>query len=285
MKTEVKEITQLELNRSVKSDSRLDSLCEERIPLQMARCLDGNPELDYLIALCTDYVLEAQQEMNVDFQRVEAALQLIQQTYRLEAHMYAKETGTLNFTLGAEQKDFEVYTRERRSHKVWEMGFYFGLICRSRMLMSDFRMLPYTRQFLQNNIFDEFRVIYYHFLRQLETPQMGIFLNRSSQVLTKIPMNYATHYHSYFPLWRPVMAKDEAALNSILKELIAFRKDWGNHNSIETLIPMVAILSYAYDMGMRFDMHDLPEDLITGHFTVGIDEKLEVFFQGKTEVQ
>ena len=44
---------------------------------------------------------------------------------------------------------------------------------------------------------------------------------------------------------------------------------------------MVAILSYAYDMGMRFDMHDLPEDLITGHYTVGIDEKLEVFFGKK----
>lgn len=267
MKTEVKNITQLNTNRSVQSDSRLKNLCEERIPLQYGRCLEGNPELDYLIALCTDYVLEAQQEMNVDFQKIEAALQLIQQSYRLEAHMYAKETGTLNFQLGAEQRDFEVYTRERRSHKVWEMGFYFGLICRSRMLMSDFRMLPYTRQFLQNNIFDEFRVIYYHFLRQLETPQMGIFLNRSSQVLTKIPMNYATHYHSYFPLWKPVMEGDETELNLILKEIITFRKDWGNHNSIETLIPLVAILSYAYDMGMRFDMHDLPEDLITGHFT------------------
>ena len=282
MKTEVTQITQL---NTATPGKRLNHLCNERIPLQMGRCLEGNPELDYLIALCTDYVMEAQKAMNVDFQKVEAALQLIQQSYRLEAHMYAKETGTLNFQLGAEQRDFEVYTVPRRSHKVWEMGFYFGLICRSRMLMSDFRMLPYTRQFLQNNIFDEFRVIYYHFLRQLETPQMEIFLNRSSQVLTKIPMNYATQYHSYFPLWRPVMMGDEKELNLVIKDTISFRKEWGHHNSIETLIPMVAILSYAYDMGMRFDMHDLPEDLITGHYSVGIDEKLEVFFSNKEELQ
>ena len=282
MKTEVTQITQL---NTATPGKRLNHLGNERIPLQMGRCLEGNPELDYLIALCTDYVMEAQKAMNVDFQKVEAALQLIQQSYRLEAHMYAKETGTLNFQLGAEHRDFEVYTVPRRSHKVWEMGFYFGLICRSRMLMSDFRMLPYTRQFLQNNIFDEFRVIYYHFLRQLETPQMDIFLNRSAQVLTKIPMNYATQYHSYFPLWRPVMAGDEKELNLVIKDTISFRKEWGHHNSIETLIPMVAILSYAYDMGMRFDMHDLPEDLITGHYSVGIDEKLEVFFSNKKELQ
>ena len=284
MRPDVTNITQLN-QATQKSDSRLSHLCDERIPLQMDRCLKGNPELDYLIALCTDYVMEAQREMNVDFQKVEAALQLIQQTYRLEAHMYAKETGTLNFQLGAEHYDFEAYTVQRRSHKVWEMGFYFGLICRSRMLMSDFRMLPYTRQFLQNNIFDEFRVIYYHFLRQLETPQMEIFLNRSAQVLTKIPMNYCTLYHSYFPLWRPVMQGNEQELNAVLKDTISFRKDWGHHTSIEALIPLVGVLSYAYDMGMRFDMYDLPEDLITGHYAVGIDEKLEVFFQAKPQSQ
>jgi|GEM_PF-4240952 len=285
MKTNTKDLFQLNRDASVKASERLVHLSENRIPEQMTRCLEGNPELDYLIALCTDYVLEAQNEMNVNFQKVEAALQLIQQSYRLEAHMYAREQGQLDFPLGADSQPIDVYTRPRRSHKVWEMGYYFGLICRSQVLTSDFRMLPYTRQFLQNNIFDEFRVIYYHFLRQMETPQMGVFLKRSSEVLTKIPIDYAANYHSYFPLWRPVMEKNEAELNLILKEVIAFRKDCGNHGSIETLIPMVAILSYAYDMGMRFDMHDLPQDLITGHFTVGIDEKLEVIFEAKKSLE
>ncbi len=282
MKSKTKNTPQPDSVKSAQSESRLKSLCEERIPLQFSRCLEGHPELDYLIALCTDFVLEAQKEMNIDLNRVEAALQLILQSYRLEAHMYAKESGTLNFQLGAEHRKFDVYTSRRRSYKVWEMGFYFGLICRSRMFMSDFRMLPYTRQFLQNNIFDEFRVIYYHFLRQLETPQMEIFLNRSAQVLTKIPMNYATHYHSYFPLWKPVMEGDESKFNLRLKEIISFRKEFGQHSSIETLVPMIAILSYAHDMGMHFEIPEgLSEDLITGHFIVDINDKLETSFSAE----
>lgn len=261
--------------------SRLNSLSENRIPEQISRVIEGNPELDYLIALSTDYVVEAQSYMNVDFRKVSAALQLIQQAYRLEAHMYAQEVGRIQMPLGSSNEELDVYTLERRSHKVWEMGFYFGLICRSEMLLSDFRMLPYTRQFAQNNIFDEFRTIYYHFLRQMETPQMEIFKRRSEETLTKIPMEFAAHYNAYVPLWGPVMERNEGKLDNLLREVIEFRKSFNIHTQIETLVPLVAILSYAYDLGLRFDMHDLPQDLITGHFAVEIDEQLEVLFGPK----
>ena len=264
-----------------KDGSRLSNLSENRIPEQISRVIEGNPELDYLIALSTDYVVEAQDRMNVDFRKVEAALQLIQQAYRLEAHMYAKEVGTIQMPLGTTNEELDVYTLQRRSHKVWEMGYCFGLICRSEMLVSDFRMLPYTRQFKQNNIFDEFRTIYYHFLRQLETPQMPIFLRRSEETLTKIPMEFAAHYNSYMPLWRPVLERNESKLNAMITELIDFRKSFEIHNQIETVIPMVAILSYAHDLGLKFDTHDLPADLITGHYAVDIDEQLEVMFGPK----
>ena len=260
-------------------DQRLEKLANKRIPGQLRRVVKGNPELDYLIALSTDYVLEAQETTGVDMTKVEAALQLIQQSYRLEAHMYAQETGMIQLPLGSTNKEIPVYTLPRRSHKVWEMGYYFGLICRSRQLQSDFRMLPYTRQFMQNNIFDEFRTIYYHFLRQLDTPQMPIFLRRSEEVLTKIPMAFAAHYNSYVPLWRPVMERNEAKLHVILKEIMEFREAFNTHNQIETMLPLIAILSTAHDYGMEFESYDLPMDLITGKYAVEIDERLDFVFK------
>jgi len=269
----------------VKTDLRLQRLEEERIPGQITRVIDGNPELDYLIALSTDYVLEAQEYSGVDLQKVEAALQLIQQAYRLEAHMYAQETGTIEMPLGSTHEELDVYTLPRRSHKVWEMGYYFGIICRSRHLQSDFRILPYTRQFMQNNIFDEFRTIYYHFLRQLETPQMPIFLRRSEEVLTKIPMAFAAHYNSYVPLWRPVLERNEAKLHVMLKEIMEFREAFNTHNQIETMLPLIAILSYAHDLGLKFDAYDLPMDLITGKYAVEIDERLDYLFGPAEEKQ
>lgn len=284
MKSQSAPLTHTASHVQKREDKRFQNLADERIPRQVDRVLSGSPELDYLIALSTDYVMEAQKHMNVDFRKVEAALQLIQQAYRLEAHMYAQEEGSINMPLGNSSKDLPVYTMPRRSHKVWEMGYYFGIICRSRVLMSDFRMLPYTRQFMQNNIFDEFRVIYYHFLRQLETPQADIFLKRSEQTLSKIPINFAGQYQSYVPLWRPILLGDEERLSMRLKELIDFRKVMGLHNQIETIIPLVAILSYAHDLGMRFDTYDLPADLITGHYAVDIDKQLEHQFQADIKV-
>lgn len=284
MKIQSASLTQADSHVQKTDPSRLHSLVDERIPNQVDRVLSGSPELDYLIALSTDYVMEAQKHMNVDFRKVEAALQLIQQAYRLEAHMYAQEEGEIRMPLGQEEQNHKVYTTPRRSHKVWEMGYYFGLICRSRVLMSDFRMLPYTRQFMQNNIFDEFRVIYYHFLRQVDTPQADIFLKRSEQTLAKIPINFAGQYQSYVPLWRPILQGDEERLSIRLKELIEFRKVMGLHDQLESLIPLVAILSFAYDTGMRFEMYDLPQDLITGHYAVDIDKKLEHEFNNEIKV-
>lgn len=265
---------------------------EEIIPIKVEQGLSGQLDEDGVGHFCAEYVFGSFRLGSVDPEKVLSALQILLQTYFGETLMHVVRTDKVELHFTDQTLEFRVEPTSTMRIHGWFFAYYYALIARAKKGLEKLREMNVEMLMVTNDLYTFFNQAHYKFLRILGNVDEMEAYEKAEEYLAEIPAEYRGYQIHYFPLWRPVLLKDQAGFDAKLLELLeAHQRYWGSTPKSDPDRPgdlngrknmqLTAIMAYAQDQGLKVNHSSdyTPADLVEGKYVVDLDTRLGFNFK------
>lgn len=263
----------------------------QTIPALLAQAKDGKMDLMGTLAAVPVYISQAHRLQQVDKEHQEAAMQFLLQVFKAYVQLGISEAITKVVRLGDQDVPHTTLDDLQEGIISWFQGYYYSMVARAEHFRSYLKEAEVQEWLVFEGPFSPFFQAHHQFLVGLGGDQDVAHLDQAENALEGIPATYRTGLEIYFPLWRPIIEKNQAAfdagLKAALKRHIAY---WGEPKADKPDHPdnpdghfsyqLTGMMAYASEMGLKLNVSSdyTPSGLVNGDLQVEIETELDFYF-------
>lgn len=268
-------------------------LQDDFLPFKAQQAAEGQLDLSGIKYFAERYLFDGLRLGAVDMPHARAALQLLLQANHGAIQQQLSHPGGAKVNIRDMQVELPGEDNLSQASKAWFSAYYLGLIGRSANLLS---LLRDPRQYYDWMITDDLYSPYYQghytFLSHLGDPEVALMeYERSARAVAKIPEQWRVLIDIFYPLWLPVLKRDQHGFDKELEAAIMRHQSyWANPTESEEdnmndpdghyNLELTGIMAYARDIGLQVNIGSgyTPKELVMGDIVADIDSRLDFYF-------
>jgi hypothetical protein len=265
----------------------------DHIPYKVAQALDGRLDLDATNYFAENYLFGGLRHQVLDQGHARAALQLLLQINLATVAACISRPDPVKVRVRDQQVVLSSIPTESDAAGAWFRAYYYALIGRAHKALKELRDPGrYEDWMITDGFYSPYRQGHYLFLAFLEEPDIALQeYDRSTKAVARIPAQWRVLIDTFYPLWRPVLERNQSAFDHELEAAILRHQDYWAHPTEDEednmndpkghfSLELTGIMAYAHQIGLQINVGSdyTPLPLVTGEIQVDLDTPLDFYF-------